>query len=699
MICQRDTDLTIIGRTGRVKRLKWLVKQKVLLWDDADKRGWLVNGLSALLHLVRASLHNDSTGISGSHLLFRPELLQEPEPNKLLPTAAAYVLFNGDNLDLKVYDEEHGTFGDLVDLFYNILEKLIDYQKRVSGDNGANMTRQPRRILEGWDFHDLMANHDDRMFPWIVTLEPAGMCWVDFIRSQSIVTLFGSGFGDLIKPTGDMCSKWEKLPCGESYIAASLSDLKDLMNVQRCPQTVTRLGRSIWHTETDLFHKCSCDEDTHEPVQSLVPQFMSRSIPGRDSSIPTSDAGAVIFGSHSKSALVWSDFGPPSTGILGAAFEKSDTMFSDSGVGSSMASLSTSETTHSVSSAPGRYSRTPDNTAELRRTPSKVTHDPYSYTVAIICALAREYVAVRALLDQTFSAPETPEVTEGDTNIYTFGQMGQHMVVSTCLPATIYGNNPATSCAENMRRSFSNLQFCFLVGVGGGIPSPSADIRLGDVVVGCGAGALSAVIQYDRGKENSDGIFERTGSLSNPPTRLLGAIAHIRSDPQILSLQNPLEVYLDEIRARMSPSGETRYQYPGSDLDVLLESSPDGLHLLPKQRPPRDNGGPVIHYGPIASGNRVIKSAEFRDRQAREHGVLCFDMEAAGVAVAFSSQLLVVRGICDYSDSQKNKDWQDYAAATAAAYVKLLLSVVPATTRRPAREWEEHSRKRMRTDP
>jgi hypothetical protein len=38
---------------------------------------------------------------------------------------------------------------------------------------------------------------------------------------------------------------------------------------------------------------------------------------------------------------------------------------------------------------------------------------------------------------------------------------------------------------------------------------------------------------------------------------------------------------------------------------------------------------------------------------------------------------LVIRGICDYSDSHKNKKWQGYAALTAAAYGKMLLSVVP----------------------
>ncbi len=50
-------------------------------------------------------------------------------------------------------------------------------------------------------------------------------------------------------------------------------------------------------------------------------------------------------------------------------------------------------------------------------------------------------------------------------------------------------------------------------------------------------------------------------------------------------------------------------------------------------------------------------------------------MEAAGLMDNFPC--LVVRGICDYADTHKNKQWQPYAAATAAAYAKELLNTVP----------------------
>jgi nucleoside phosphorylase len=71
-----------------------------------------------------------------------------------------------------------------------------------------------------------------------------------------------------------------------------------------------------------------------------------------------------------------------------------------------------------------------------------------------------------------------------------------------------------------------------------------------------------------------------------------------------------------------------------------------------------------------------MRSAAERDRVSAElGGVLCFEMEAAGLMNSFPC--LVIRGICDYADSHKNKRWQPYAAATAAACAKEVLSVIP----------------------
>lgn len=91
-------------------------------------------------------------------------------------------------------------------------------------------------------------------------------------------------------------------------------------------------------------------------------------------------------------------------------------------------------------------------------------------------------------------------------------------------------------------------------------------------------------------------------------------------------------------------------------------------------RKPRKSPDTVIHYGTIASADKVMRHGVTRDKIRKKYGVLCFEMEAAGLMNDFPC--LVVRGICDYSDSHKHKIWQRYAAAVAAAYTKELLELV-----------------------
>lgn len=103
-------------------------------------------------------------------------------------------------------------------------------------------------------------------------------------------------------------------------------------------------------------------------------------------------------------------------------------------------------------------------------------------------------------------------------------------------------------------------------------------------------------------------------------------------------------------------------------------SSEDPSHLVTRsQRDEEDD--PKIHYGLIASANQLMKDATTRDKLAAEKDVLCFEIEAAGLMNHFPC--LVVRGICDYADSHKNKEWQGFAAMTAAAYAKDILRQIP----------------------
>ncbi|KAJ5480502.1 purine and uridine phosphorylase [Penicillium desertorum] len=224
-----------------------------------------------------------------------------------------------------------------------------------------------------------------------------------------------------------------------------------------------------------------------------------------------------------------------------------------------------------------------------------------------------------------------------------------------------------------MLSSFRSIRFGLMVGIGGGSPS-LADIRLGDVVVGKPTTAFGGVVQYDYGKTIRDGVFERTGTLNKPPRVLLTALSKLQANHLIHGSQIP-RLLSEIMNPTFMPQDQDRLfhpEYHHTSSGVTCDEC-DQHRLM--ARTPRGKHSPKIHYGVIASGNWVLKDGCTRDRLAREYNILCFEMEAAGLMDNFPC--LVIRGISDYADSHKNKAWQGYAAATAAAYTKELLSVVP----------------------
>ncbi|KAH6867775.1 hypothetical protein B0T10DRAFT_596896 [Thelonectria olida] len=301
----------------------------------------------------------------------------------------------------------------------------------------------------------------------------------------------------------------------------------------------------------------------------------------------------------------------------------------------------------------------------------KPSFPPDQYTIGWICALPGELRASRTMLDQEHG--NLMEQPKHDANNYVLGTILGHNVAMLSLP--MIGTNPATSAVKSMRPTFPNLRFVLMVGIGGGIPSKRHDIRLGDVVVSQPDGQGGGVVQYDLGWQEEDG-FCRLGSMNMPPQLLLSTVNTLQSD------SNPGRSLSKRIKAAADKCEEPEeWDYLGVEQDRLFE--PEYPHPGDEpncekcseekliKRTPRKVTSPKIHYGNIGSGNRVIKSATERDLIAKKENVICFEMEAAGLMNEFPC--LVIRGISDYADSHKNRQWQPYAAIAAAAYARSLL--------------------------
>ncbi|KAF5556910.1 purine uridine phosphorylase [Fusarium mexicanum] len=310
--------------------------------------------------------------------------------------------------------------------------------------------------------------------------------------------------------------------------------------------------------------------------------------------------------------------------------------------------------------------------------------DPHDYIVGWICALRVEYVAAIAFLDEKHESPEF--ISTNDNNHYTLGKIGKHNTVIAVLPHGEYGIAPAASVARDMLHSFPNIRIGLMVGIGGGAPSPKHDIRLGDIVVSaCDDGIHGGVFNFDHGKVIQSQPFQATGCLNQPPMILRAAMQGLGAghDVEGHQLERAISETLDKkprLRKKYGrPQASTDRLYQpevlhqpndGSNCD-LCSKDPSSLVFRPERTSEEDNL--AIHYGLIASSNKLMKDATIRDELAKK-GVLCFETEAAGLVNHFPC--LVIRGICDYADTHKNDDWQGYAAMAASAYAKDLLSQI-----------------------
>ncbi|KAJ5273735.1 Pfs NACHT and ankyrin domain protein [Penicillium angulare] len=329
----------------------------------------------------------------------------------------------------------------------------------------------------------------------------------------------------------------------------------------------------------------------------------------------------------------------------------------------------------------------------------RLRHD--AYTIGWVCALPKEQTAARVMLDEEHEPLPTPR---NDHNAYTLGSICGHNVVIACLPNM--GTNPAATVAISMINTFQSIRFGLMVGIGGGIPTK---VNLGDVVVSHPVADYHGVVQWDMGKLEQGGQFVHTGSLNRPPNALLNASHLLKSNHDIRG--SKIYEYLDDVERkfpRLAPIF-TRREFLEDPLLVSekVRRSQKDVHFLSRLwqaiiaivayllgswaiSPVNEENGQLldvaegarsqrevrVHYGLIASGNKVVKDAQSRDSLYKAFGghLLCVEMEAAGLMNDFPC--IVIRGICDYADSRKEKTWQEYAAAVAAAYAKELLGCV-----------------------
>jgi len=306
-----------------------------------------------------------------------------------------------------------------------------------------------------------------------------------------------------------------------------------------------------------------------------------------------------------------------------------------------------------------------------------LNHD--NYTVAWIAVLPIEAEAALGMLDKQHDGQF--ESVRGDDYIYVGGEINGHNVVVATWPAgQNYGVGAAAALVNQVKTRFSNIWFALLVGVAAGLPNLSSsdptrhrDIRLGDVLVCVPDKANSGIIHYDLGRDTEAG-FLLNGRQAETPAIVRAAIGNIQlTKKKPYKRGNEFARYLD---AFQQAAEDNQFRCPSQDTDQLFVSSVDATAPpVPVSREAREESERTrVWYGNIGSGNSMMRNPRRRDELRDTHDLIGLEMEAAGIMNTLPTG--VIRGVCDYGDGQKNKDWQPYAAAVAAVYAKGILSTI-----------------------
>lgn len=224
---------------------------------------------------------------------------------------------------------------------------------------------------------------------------------------------------------------------------------------------------------------------------------------------------------------------------------------------------------------------------------------------------------------------------------------------------------------------------------------------LGDIIISRG------IVQSDFGRQYPHGFERRKtipDTLGPPNHEIQSLLAKLEMAPELERLRERMCHCLQALQTNLGPD----YLFPGREHDQFFESSYHHKHYIEIDgsncadcaklelvsghgcdtaaqlsceelgcqgviRRERSLSQPYIHTGIFASASTVMKFGGDRDKISANDGVIAFEMEGAGVWGNLPT--IIVKSVCDYADSHKNKGWQRYASVTAAACIKAFIEL------------------------
>jgi hypothetical protein len=288
-INNRDKPLRLDRQNDFPSMLRWISQQPFVFYDVDTRRAWLVDGASALLHLLRMSLHRDGNDAASPYeWMFDASQLRDASSDLPARLAALNVLKSSENGKLRLYPtgsnivdgqevEEYATLRKRTLNILRSLEAMVD-SKATSGLQEGIVIRQTldlRRDITGFDVDDVLGLGGP-IYSRMQLLGSHGHGWSDLISEANATTIFGRGFGELIRPcdASTVCSEWARLPVEEDYLATTVPTLKLLL--ERCPSRMEPslsefTERIVCLSSRDSLRPCICVRSRASTISHTKP--------------------------------------------------------------------------------------------------------------------------------------------------------------------------------------------------------------------------------------------------------------------------------------------------------------------------------------------------------------------------------------------------------------------------------------------
>ncbi|XP_064643977.1 uncharacterized protein LOC135497910 isoform X3 [Lineus longissimus] len=312
-------------------------------------------------------------------------------------------------------------------------------------------------------------------------------------------------------------------------------------------------------------------------------------------------------------------------------------------------------------------------------------------TIAIITAMYHEKMAVDAMMRDKTTFVKYKK--EGESNLYTIGSIGNHKVISTKLPMLGRQRTAQISSGNTTTRllgTFLDVETVLLVGTCGGIPHMTdynKHPRLGDVIVSKPNDGGPMYVFCDRYRKTDEGISYKTRDWTPKSLALQNIADRLREQFETNPTECIWQHYIEEGLAELTEQ-EASYVRPNAASDRLFMSIGGhevieiGHPTCPEGTPDfRISGVPCLRSGPMGAGRDILKDDTLRQDFSQRFGLAAYNTEMDQVLESIvgncKDDFMFIQGVADYTEGHKNKEWQPYAALSAAAVMRAIIEEYP----------------------